>query len=180
MARKRIAGKLYLIERIVYDKKTHRHYLERSEDGTLFTGVREQKTNLLPEDLPEHFLFGRFHKRFGYMCTKGIVDLKYHPTYWTDHFLKDDYLLISYNKPICLKDEFKDAKHISAWDGYENVDERVYGREIITVLEGARKYSGFDIAPILEQLHKKLDWCIEEYGPEHYEGWRKNLKELEG
>ena len=57
MAKKRITGRLYNIERIVYDKKRHCHYLERNEDGTLYTGQRELKTNLKPEDLPPHFVF---------------------------------------------------------------------------------------------------------------------------
>lgn len=180
MAKKRITGRLYNIERIVYDKKRRCHYLERNEDGTLYTGQRELKTNLKPEDLPPYFVFGRFHKRFGYMSTKGIVDLKYHPTYWTNHLLKDDYLLISYSKPIEVKEEFKNAERVPVWDGYDNVDERVYGGEILTILEGAKKYSGIDIEPILSQIHQKLDWCIEKYGPERYQGDREWLNKKFG
>ena len=39
-----------------------------NDDGTLFSG--HYRTKIKPEDLPEWYLYGRYHKRFGYMSTK--------------------------------------------------------------------------------------------------------------
>ena len=174
---KRITGRLYYEEVIKYDRKEHRFYYE-ANDGYLYTGRRHRKTSLKPEDLPEHFVYGRYYKQFGYLATKGIVDVKYRPSRFSDHFLKDDCLMVSYSQPIQVKEEYKDADYIPLWEGYENVDEIIWGGDIVSVLQGAQKHSGYDIVPILEQIKEKLDWCIQEFGPEKYKGYDKWLGQL--
>ena len=69
-----------------------------NEDGTLFSG--HYRTKIKPEDLPEWYLYGRYYKRFGYMSTKGITDMLYIPSRFSNHYLKDDFLLISYGGSI--------------------------------------------------------------------------------
>lgn len=171
---KRINGRLYFIERIKYDRKAHQFYVERNEDGSLYTGRYYRKTTLLKEDLPEYFIRGRYYKRFGYLSTKGIVDLKYLPSYWTNHFLKDDFLLISYTDKIQLK-ESSQSKNPYYLD-YDHVGEYVYGNDILSILEGAQKYSNYDIAPILKELEHKIEWCISKYGLKEFEDTQKWFK----
>jgi len=80
-----------------------------NEDGTLFSG--RYKTKMHPTDLPDWYLYGRYYKRWGYMSTKGIVDMVYRPNLHVNHFLKDDFLYISYKekiKPVTEEDKKKD------------------------------------------------------------------------
>ena len=46
-------------------------------------------------------------------------------------------------------------------DRYSGCDERIWGSEIITILCGARKYSGIDIKPYIEEIRKKKEWLQE-------------------
>ena len=42
-------------------------------------------------------------------------------------------------------------------------NERVWGNEIITILRGARKYSGYDIQPFIEKLKWKKEYMQTEF-----------------
>lgn len=154
----RFKNTLYTIEDIKYIDGHHRYVT--NEDGTLFSGP--YRTKIKPEDLPEWYLYGRYYKRWGYMSTKGVTDLMYIPSRFSNHFLKDDCLLISYGGSIV---ETTDP-NISYYERYQGWDERVWGSEIITILCGARKYSGYDIAPFIEKLKWKKEWLQKEYPDE--------------
>lgn len=145
-----------------------------NEDGTLFSG--HYRTKIKPEDLPEWYLYGRYYKRFGYLSTKGITDMVYLPSRFSNHYLKDDCLLISYGGSIT---ETSDP-NISTYEQFQGWDERVWGNEIITILRGARKYSGFDIAPFIEKLKQKKEYMIAEFPDLHDpERWNRiNVDDL--
>lgn len=96
---------------------------------------------------------------WGFLSTKGITDLRYIPNLWINHFLKDDCLLISYGGKI---EEHPD----SSFEKYRGVDERVWGNEILNVLKGAEKFSGYDIGSIVEQIREKQRILIENYPDE--------------
>lgn len=57
----RFRNNLYTLETVVF--RNHRHQYIQNEDGTLFSG--QHKTKILPQDLPEWYVYGRFYKRFG-------------------------------------------------------------------------------------------------------------------
>ena len=132
----------------------------------MFSG--HHRTKIKPEDLPEWYLFGRYYKRFGYMSTKGISDMVYIPSRFSNHYLKDDCLLIAYGGSIT---ELSDS-NLSPYERYQGWNERVWGNEIITILRGARKYSGFDIQPFIEKLKWKKEYMQTEFpdpfSPEHW------------
>lgn len=138
----------------------------QNEDGTLFSGP--YKTNIKPEDLPEWYLYGRYYKRWGYMSTKGITDMVYVPNLVFNHFLKDDCLLISYGGKITA-DKPEESFRLDRYSGY---DKQVWGNEIVTILRGARKYSGIDIRPFIEEIRKKKEWLQQahpqEFGPDRW------------
>lgn len=139
-----------------------------NEDGTLFSG--HYHTKIRPEDLPEWYLYGRYYKRFGYMSTKGITDMLYIPSRFSNHYLKDDCLLISYGGSIT---EVTDPE-LSAYERYQGWNERVWGNEIITILRGARKYSGYDIQPFIEKLRWKKEYMQTEFpDPFNSDRWNK-------
>lgn len=158
----RFKSNLYTVERRVW--KNHELHLIRNEDFTLFSG--HHKTKIVEEDLPEWYVFGRYYKMWGFLSTKGITDLRYIPNLWINHFLRDDCLLISYGGKI------KEHPDSIDFDKYSGVDERVWGNEILDVLKGAEKFSGYDIAPIVEQIREKKRILIEnhpdEFGPHRW------------
>ena len=159
MAVDRFKARLYSEEKIVYIKGEARRHTNR--DGTLFSG--NYPTKIIPSMLPEWYARGRYYKRWGYLSVKGITDLKYIPNRFTNHFLKDDFLLISYGGKLVEKD----APRGSTLDRYDGVDEYVFGNEILTVLKGAREFSNYDISPIIEQIKDKVEMLAEKY-PEDF------------
>ena len=110
-------------------------------------------TKLKGIDLPEWYVYGRFNKRFGYLSAKGITDMLYIPNMWVNHFLKDDCLLISYGGKIKAKPEKAQGTYFEKYQGW---DESVWGREILTMLKAAEKYSDYDIRPFAPQLKAKI------------------------
>ena len=137
-------------------------------DGTLFSG--RYKPKMHPTDLPEWYLYGRYYKRWGYMSTKGIVDMVYRPNLHVNHFLKDDFLYISYKEKIePVTEEDKKIDRMLRYEEYKGYDEVVFGSEIIDILKGARLYSGFDITPIIEQIKEKEKWLRNKYPDEFSE-----------
>lgn len=139
-----------------------------NEDGTLFSGP--YRTKIKPEDLPEWYLHGRYYKRWGYMSAKGITDLLYIPSRFSNHYLKDDCLLIAYGGKITENTNPERDFFLEKYDGW---DERVWGSEIVTMLRGARKYSGYNIAPFIEKLKWKKEYMHtefpDEFGPDRWD-----------
>jgi len=162
MKRKRIIRKFYTHERFVV--KDRRIVCIENDDGTLF--YSRYKTNILPEDLPEWYVYGRYYKRFGYLSTKGIKDMVYEPNLWINHFLRDDFLLISYTGKITIiNDEVR-----SRFDKYDGYDYLICGPEILDVLKGAKIYSNYNIEPIIEQIKIKKKILREKHPEEFGEG----------
>ena len=159
MAQDRFKARLYSEEKIVFVKGEPRSHSNR--DGTLFSG--NYSTKIIPSMLPEWYARGRYYKRWGYLSVKGITDMKYIPNRFTNHFLKDDFLLISYGGTLVEKE----APRGSTLDRYDGVDEFVFGNEILTILKGAREFSNYDITPIIEQIKDKVEMLAEKY-PEDF------------
>lgn len=81
------------------------------------------KTKITKEDLPEWYVFGRYYKRFGYLSAKGVKYVKYHPNMWTNHYLRDDYLEITYsNNKVFEISGNRIIKMIKAIEKYNNID----------------------------------------------------------
>lgn len=152
---------LYLRDRIKFTR-SEGFTLVESDDGTLFAG--KYRTKIYAHELPEWYVFGRYYREWGYMSTKGIKDLLYIPNMHINHFLRDDCLLISYEKKIM---ENPNPKY-SPLERYIGVDQRVWGSGILNILKGAQIYSGYDISGILEQIKEKQQW-LKEAHPRDYE-----------
>lgn len=133
-------------------------YIKYIYNGFLLANDR-YKTKMKPEDLPDSFIFisgGGVHH--GFLDAAGVIDLKYVPNLWINHLLKDDCLVISYTGKIG-----NEEKHYC----FENEDQCIYGNSILYFLEGARKYSGIDITPIIEQLKNKVQ-TLKQKHPEQF------------
>ena len=73
----------------------------QSEDRYLYS-FGQYPTKITAEMLPEDYLQIRSRSIWymtGYLRTSGIVDIKYRWSKW-NHLFKDDYLYLSYDKPI--------------------------------------------------------------------------------
>lgn len=160
--KKRVKGHLYFIHDFKRCDDGNYRYVG-TDDGTLFS-VSYGRTKLYASELPEWFVYGRYYKRFGYISTKGIKALKYKPNWHTNHFLKDDRLMVSYDK---TESELRDDWDNTTW---------VWGSEILDVLKGAQIYSNYDIAPIICQLKEKIEWLRKAHPDEFGEKqWRFDL-----
>ena len=135
---KRFHSNLYTVQKIVCADRQH-VYVE-NEDGYLFSQAI-YPTKIKAEDLPEWYMYGRYYKCFGYLSAKGVVDMKYVPSRYINHFLKDDFLFISYNSMISENPEAN-----SVIDMYTSYDERINGNEILDFLKAAKRHSEYDIS----------------------------------
>ena len=169
----RFRQRFYMIERI--GRKNGRLQYIENEDGTLFAGP--YKTKIRPEDLPQWYIYGRYYKCFGYMSAKGITDMLYLPSKFSNHFLKDDCLLVAYGGKI---EEKNDGNTYSRFDRHTGYDELVWGNEIIGILKGARNHSDYNIDTLIEQIREKAVWMAEhfpdDYGPDGR--WKINVDRL--
>lgn len=163
MSRKKITGTWYTYDKFVFEN--HQLTNCRLPNNCLWNKSM-YKTSITKDDLPESFIYGRYYKRWGYIDTANVKDILYVPNKTTNHFLKDDCLLISYTGKIEKK-----SNDNSYWDEYENESYRIFCTEIINILKGVRQYSGIDIDEQIEQIRDKLVWLRTTYPDEfgdHY------------
>ena len=87
----------------------------------------------------------------------------YVPNLWINHFLRDDFLLISYSDKIKIIND--NAR--SAFEKYDGYDYQIHGTEILDILKGAKIYSDYNIEPIIEQIKEKKK-ILQEKHPEEF------------
>ena len=129
----------------------------RGEGGNLFSQGR-YKTKILPSNLPEWYVRGRYYKHFGYLSAKGVQHLYYRPNLFTNHMFEDDFLFISYNREIVPNE---DILQITGGDEYN------YGWNIVDFLKMVEKYLACDISSIKAEIEQKRLW-FKEHFPEDY------------
>ena len=154
---KRFNSKLYTKEKLGWVKNNLRYMTD--PNGYLYAD-RTYPTKITEDDLPEWYVFGRYYKCFGYLSAKGITDMVYVPNRFTNHFLKDDDLLIAYGGTI---QENPDASEEAFWKRFSSYDMVVDGSDILYMLQGAKLYSGIDITPFYRQLDAKAEWLRETF-----------------
>lgn len=157
---RRFPSRLYTTEKIRFGPDGI--YYERDPNGFLYSGGT-YPTKIRRGDLPEWYIHGRYYKNFGYLSAKGITDMVYVPSLWSNHYLKDDCLILSYSGRLTKKETTYTPDRFS----YENNDEMVWGNAILEILKGAREYSGFDIEPFAIQIEEKLRLLKERF-PEQF------------
>ena len=154
--RNRITANFYTETKIIWNGSEHLDV--RNDEGTLFS-QGHYKTKILPADLPEWYVHGRYYRNFGFLSAKDVKDLYYRPTFFTNHFLKDGLLFISYGEKIVPN---QDVLKITGYD------ERICGCEIIVFLKATEKYSDYEISEIKVEIENKRQW-LEKHFPDDYE-----------
>lgn len=152
-----MAGRIW---RNYYSEGRYRHKngdwrYERGANGTLFSDGRFP-TKIRPADLPEWYVYGYCYHQHGYVSAKGVKELMYQPSHFTNHLFKDDHLYISYEQKLTVveKDGFTCVK------GNEHV---LHGWFIIDFIKAVDQYSDIDTAPIKRQINEKLAWYHENW-----------------
>ncbi len=112
------------------------------------------KTSIKEADLPDYFVKLFLAYKTQYISLKGIKDICYRPSYFTNHYRKDDSLYISYDKQLV------DSGH-GYKDGYDVV---IWGLPIDIFIEKYEKFVdvfGYDrtiLDSIKESMDKKTKW----------------------
>ena len=151
---KKIRSTLYTTSKVIHSRKES--YRVSDPQNYLYSdGI--YRTKILPEDLPEWFVFGYLCDRHGYISAKGVKHLLYRPNYaFENHLNKDDFLYISY------KDEIKQDGYLSpSFPLYKGYDHSVYGGIIVKFVEAAEKYSDYDVSEIKKEIKRKTEWYLE-------------------
>ena len=150
MNKKKINSNLYMTGKIKFDKTGIS--LIQDPNGYLFA-QRKYRTKILPSDLPEWYVYGYMYKHHGYISAKGVKQLIYRPNYsFHNHLHKDDSLFISYN------DEITPYESECGFKWYKGYDEVIGGSLIVTFVEAAKKYSGYDIGDIEKEIERKREF----------------------
>lgn len=140
--------------------KNRSQEIAHNDDGFLLSKGK-YRTKIRPEELPEWYVYGRYYKHWGYLSAKGVTSLYYRPNYVFNHMFKDDFLYISYDKPIEPV-----PRHQSIF-GCEGFDEYISGWNIVSFLKAAERHSNYDISEIKAEIEKKRQWFETAY-PEFY------------
>lgn len=131
-------------------------YYYRDKDNYLFSkGI--YKTKIKEEDLPNYFVKIWLCPRQEYISLKGIKYIHYRPSFFTNHWRKDDFLFISYNNEFTLNDR------CFSYD----CDVSIHGSAIDYFIDELEKY-GFNknkINEIRKLMEKKDKWF--NYWEEH-------------
>ena len=129
--------------------------IEKSPQGFLFSEGR-YRTKILPEDLPEWYVYGYLYKRHGFISAKGVKHLVYVPNYTFDnHLHKDDMLFISYGEKI---EPYKTELKSSWYKGYDHI---ISGHLIESFVDAAEKYSAYNVNEIRQEIKRKQAWYYE-------------------
>ena len=130
--------------------KTINHHLVKVSDKNNFlfaNGI--YKTKILEEHLPEYFVKLYFGVKNQYISVRNIKDILYKPNYFTSHLYKDDFLYISYDKPIIRN---------KTDNYYINYEVLIYGSAIIDFIKALKENNTYDVKNIEEELNKKREW----------------------
>lgn len=167
MKKKRIRQVLYTEQKIAR-KDGRLRYIE-DPDGYLYANMI-YPSKMKAEDLPEWFVHGSYYRCWGYLSAKGVTDLKYVPNLWSNHFLKDDALLVSYHEMI---EQISDS--VILWERYKGYEIMISGNEILSFLRAAEKYSEIDIVEIVQQIQEKVDMMPIKF-PNEYGDFKFNVQ----
>ena len=120
-------------------------------DGTLLAQGK-YRTKIFASDLPPWFVYGDLHGGSGFISAKEVRDLLYRPNYVSCHFLKDDFLFISYSGKI------ENTISSEGFQWYTGYDYSISGHIIQDFIQAASIYSHIDIGEIQSEIDKKKEW----------------------
>ena len=142
----------------------------RLPEGALYAKGR-YATKITPADLPAHYIEGTIFKVNGYISVFGIKDIVYKPNYRINHMHRDDFLYISYDRPIRSE---TDAR---GYVFYHDYDAILWGGMIVEFIRAIRSWKSYDIESIAEEVKKKETFFFDKYPEERKFYGKSNLLE---
>ena len=153
------------------------YYKGRKEapDG-LHYNMKGRVVKIRDEDFPEWYLHVYIFHTYGWLNAKGVKYLVYSPNYHVNHLYKDDFLYISYDKPIVVDEEYykehgeiiprpEDNPKRQLW--YKGYDYNLYGGDIVRFAKAVKQYSDVEgIDEILDRMEDKVEWFKENFPEE--------------
>lgn len=162
--KKRIKANFYTISGYKYNHGMIIKY--ELPNGRLYSGWgSHHPTKITAEDLPEWYVKTNYYSKYGYVNTKGVVDVIYRRSFFDNHWLKDAMLGLSYHS-IINKDE-----DVPIYKKPE-IDEYFWGNDILDILSGIEKYSpNIDTTLVRDGILQDYN-AYAEHENEHYDLYR--------
>lgn len=162
--KKRIKANFYTISGYKYNHGMTIKY--ELPNGRLYSGWgSHHPTKITAEDLPEWYVKTNYYSKYGYVNTKGVVDVIYRRSFFDNHWLKDAMLGLSYHS-IINKDE-----DVPIYKKPE-IDEYFWGNDILDILSGIEKYSpNIDTTLVRDGILQDYN-AYAEHENEHYDLYR--------
>ena len=141
-------NKLYTYE--IIKSTGHGLQFKRDENGYLYAD-RQYKTKINDTDLPEYFVRGYLYHVHGFISAKDVKHLVYCPNYNYNHWLKYDFLYISYDDEITFEQS-------EVFDYKYPVGARytLSGNIIYDFINAVEKYSDYDLSAIKKEIKLHL------------------------
>lgn len=134
-----------------YDKDNGDWYFHKGDGLWAIHKSGNYATKIKPEDLPDCYIPLCVSGRTMYVSAKGIKHIAYKPNYLFNHVFKDDFLYISYDEPIIMKE----AKYCNAIEGY---DIALWGPAQYDFIETLEKSGWYDVSLIKKAMEEKIKW----------------------
>ena len=138
----------YTNGKVKYNSKVG-FYFYQDENNYLFA-KEIYKTKIKEEDLPDYYIKVWLYPKFIYLSLKDIRDIYYRPDFMFNHWRKYDFLYISYQDKLKIKER-----------GYcDNSDIVIWGPEIDNIVNELEKYDydKLKIKEIKSLMDKKDKW----------------------
>ena len=132
-----------------------------ADDGRTLLSHGRYRTKFTVEDIPEWYCKLRRRGEYEYVRAKGVKHLLYKPNLFHNHMFKDDFLYISYDRPI------RPRENAFRFTTFYIADNLLWGWNIVSFLKAADKYSDLDITGIKEEIEQKRVWFQKTY-PDDY------------
>lgn len=162
--KKRIKANFYTISGYKYNHGMTIKY--ELPNGRLYSGWgSHHPTKITAEDLPEWYVKTNYYSKYGYVNTKGVVDVIYRRSFFDNHWLKDAMLGLSYHSIINKDEDFPIYKK-------PEIDEYFWGNDILDILSGIEKYSpNIDTTLVRDGILQDYN-AYAEHENEHYDLYR--------
>ena len=146
-------------DREYWKDKDYWYVKKKLPDNRLYAGWGSRyPTKLTPTDLPDDYILTSDYKKYGYIRTAGVVDLVYHPSVWHNHSFKDDFIYISYTKPL---GEYKEG--LGEGSTFRQCDEYIWGNDIVSFILAAEKNSPqVDVSGVKQRMTEQYNDYVDE------------------
>lgn len=144
-----------------------------TDSGTLYDRGRI-KTDLGESDLTPDFC--RIHNRdiwymTGFIRTANIRHVAYLPSH-LNHLFKDDYLYVSYDRPI----REQDNNGVTTVTGAEY---RVCGNDVVTLTKHIERFGIADVKPEIQKVKSLIKQKVEWFRQNHPEDYKRTFNTTE-